>query len=1130
MKWKFLDRIPKWFWYVNGICLLTSILLIVLGFSAVQDLWFPGVILLILLVIADTALLLCLKDNSAVKQASAAPAGSGKRSSARPGQPYRPSAPVRKAQAPDQPTLALPKWVSKGRTPLYLFLAFLIPFLLMYIPFKFMGVTPYGNNMILATDLYHQYYPFLVDYHEKLRSGGSLLWTWTTGGGANYLALMAYYTASPLNLLSLLFPTDMLGQFVYYLTCTKIGLAGLFFALFLRITFKRSDISITAFGVMYALCAFVTGYYWNIIWLDTFALLPLVVAGTIALLREGKYRLYIIALALSIIANYYIALFVCIFVVFVSVGYTLVEFKSWRKTLRDFFKMVGCTVVSFMISAVLILPTYYAMQYTYNSSTGFPQEFAVNMGGTPDFAGVLMCFGKTISNTLAAVEPTTRDQTLPNVYCGVFAVFLAILFLFCSKIKKRERFYCLGLVIFLMLSFAVRQLDYIWHGFHFPNMLYFRFSFLLSFVLLYMAFRVFMYIDSIKPISVIAGICCFIFYLFVASRYYFDDGGAKLADLFSVADPNPIVLSGFLGLLIGAWLLLYSFRSYLQPYMQAIGVGVIGIATTIFVVNYAETFMTPLRKDHKEVHDNTTFQVIVIIIFTILFSAIALSLLSKQFKLRGHVLRFAISGVLILLAITEGAFSAAIGINAVGVINGDYYPLGGDSTIRMAEKIKEREEDTVDIFRAETVKYNTLNDNALIGYNGVSMFSSMVNASFTEYMEKFGICGWIASNRYTYQESSPFTNLMLNIKYLIIPYGSAHFDRTNMTAVAGREDKSDNETGYASLLQNNYYLPMGFLVKEDLLNYDVSTLAASQPIQNQNLFFRLATGLDGDLYEYFDAADSGSSTTVQAVAPRDGVAVAYVKPASSSSTYVTVKNGSRTISQVNIQRPYIMMLGTVTQGETLSVSTSSSTALSGSFAMFNEDLFIKGYNLFSRSTLHATSVSDTSIRGSINAVEDGLFYTSIPYTKGWKAYVDGEEVEITPLGDALVTFKLSKGQHTVELEYQPEGYPLGLIITIMGLVILIAMCILSWRKINLIDMALEKIKKGKKPRPALAAAGTAAGAVEAPAASAPPEETDTAPLSEEESETESIDSLLSRLSDDGGDSEGDPDAGDEPQS
>ncbi len=59
------------------------------------------------------------------------------------------------------------------------------------------------------------------------------------------------------------------------------------------------------------------GYYWNLIWIDTVALLPLVVLGTILIVREGKYKLYAVSLALSLIANFYIGLFTCIFTVMV---------------------------------------------------------------------------------------------------------------------------------------------------------------------------------------------------------------------------------------------------------------------------------------------------------------------------------------------------------------------------------------------------------------------------------------------------------------------------------------------------------------------------------------------------------------------------------------------------------------------------------------------------------------------------------------------------------------------------------------------------------------------------------------------------------------------------------------------
>lgn len=54
-------------------------------------------------------------------------------------------------------------------------------------------------------------------------------------------------------------------------------------------------------------------YSWDIMWLDAIALMPLVILGLHRMVRDGKFLLYTLALAGSLICNYYIALFVCIF-------------------------------------------------------------------------------------------------------------------------------------------------------------------------------------------------------------------------------------------------------------------------------------------------------------------------------------------------------------------------------------------------------------------------------------------------------------------------------------------------------------------------------------------------------------------------------------------------------------------------------------------------------------------------------------------------------------------------------------------------------------------------------------------------------------------------------------------------
>ena len=352
------------------------------------------------------------------------------------------------------------------------------------------------------------------------------------------------------------------------------------------------------------------------------------------------------------------------------------------------------------------------------------------------------------------------------------------------------------------------------------------------------------------------------------------------------------------------------------------------------------------------------------------------------------------------------------------------------------------------------------------------MFNSMVNKNITTYMEKFGICGWEASNRYTYQESSPYTNLMLNVKYLITPYG-AYLDTAHMDQIS--------QSGNVKLLENKYYLPQGFMTKSTLSSYDIKN-ASSNPMENQNNLFRLTTGLEGNIYRYLPsssstAATAGASITdtkngiftysssqqndsfdINYIADTDGTAVAYF---SGGTDNISIRvNGAEKIGYY-IKRPFIMMVGDVKKGDTITLHATMANSSSGSItsycAMFNDDLFKQGYDLLSKSTLDATTVKDSYIAGDITAQEDGLFYTSISYTKGWKAYVDGKETEITPVGDAMLAFPLEKGEHHIELKYIPEGFIPGLICTLLALMIFIALIILAPKR----EQIFAKIKAKK---------------------------------------------------------------------
>ena len=92
--------------------------------------------------------------------------------------------------------------------------AFWIPVVIMIIIFIQREIFPFGENSFLRTDMYHQYAPFFSEFHHKLRTGGSLLYSWDVGGGVNFAALYAYYLASPVNWLIILCPKAYIIEFM----------------------------------------------------------------------------------------------------------------------------------------------------------------------------------------------------------------------------------------------------------------------------------------------------------------------------------------------------------------------------------------------------------------------------------------------------------------------------------------------------------------------------------------------------------------------------------------------------------------------------------------------------------------------------------------------------------------------------------------------------------------------------------------------------------------------------------------------------------------------------------------------------------------------------------------------------
>lgn len=86
------------------------------------------------------------------------------------------------------------------------------------------------------------------------------------------------------------------------------------------------------------------------------------------------------------------------------------------------------------------------------------------------------------------------------------------------------------------------------------------------------------------------------------------------------------------------------------------------------------------------------------------------------------------------------------------------------------------------------------------------------------------------------------------------------------------------------------------------------------------------------------------------------------------------------------------------------------------------------------------------ITGSIELESDKMLCLSIPYTEGWKAYVDGKEQDTVQIATGFTGIELKTGRHQIELRYTTPFLKWGACLSIIGMMLLIAVNIFYTRK------------------------------------------------------------------------------------
>lgn len=370
------------------------------------------------------------------------------------------------------------------------FLAFLIPFAVLFLCYAIFGVWPFGKRSVLALDLNGQYVCYYDSVYNILNGSESLFYSWSRNMSGEMMGIIGYYLASPFNIFVWLFPREMITEGLLTMMLMKVGACGLTMSLFLTKYRGMSRLTSVIFPTMYALCSYFIVQTMNPMWLDGVLVLPLVVWGVEALVREGKWKLVTFSLIYAFVTNFYIGYMIGIFSALYFITFMVSSGMKWswsyvwtRCTLFGY-----CAIASVLSSCFMILPVYKSL------SLG-KFEFSV-----PDYSlRQNFDFVNLIPKFLPNSYDTVRMEGLPFLYCGIVTLILVPLYFACRKYRLREKLANGALMAVLFLCMYITPIDMLWHGGQLPNWLPYRYSFMISFLMVLFAAKAFERLDRIKP-------------------------------------------------------------------------------------------------------------------------------------------------------------------------------------------------------------------------------------------------------------------------------------------------------------------------------------------------------------------------------------------------------------------------------------------------------------------------------------------------------------------------------------------------------------------------------------------------------------------------------------------------------
>lgn len=866
---------------------------------------------------------------------------------------------------------------------------------------------PFGENIILRMDLYHQYAPLYAELYERVFGGDSLIYSFTSGLGSSFLGNYFNYLSSPTLLFVLLFGHINVPEAIAAIVLFKAAASSYTFTYFLGKITNKCDISTSAFGLLYAFSGYFIAYYWNIMWLDAVVVFPLVMLGIWYIIEKGKPQLYICSLAFVMMTNYYMAYMTCIlsvvfFLYFYFSHYSLgdkmhndiIIKAKYKKTagvtifnsrfLVRGFTFAGSSVLAAMIAAFALLPVFFILQTSSATNSSFPSSFSTYFNIFDFFA-----------NHMAGVEPTIRssgDAVYPNIYCGIITLILVPLFMFSKKFSLKEKIATTAVIGFFFLSFNINILNYIWHGFHFPNDLPYRFSFAYSFFMIFIAYRVITKIGRIGGKEILMSACGVAAFSVIVEKI----GSANV-------DQTVVWTTVSFAIVYAVILAFLKNPKYAKASISILLLT--AVCAEILIADTPNYKVTQTKESYTKSYEDTA------------------AVIDKIEELEGE----------------DGFYRMELATLLTRMDNSWFYYPGVSTFTSMAYEKVANLQYCLGLYGNEINSYTYNCQTGL--YNSMMSLKYIVDNHSYVPTDNYKP---VMDGNFLFTKVDTHNDMTIYKNNYWLPVAFSVNEGTDVNWVHNNGDEYRNDINpFAS--QNDFYFNASGVA--DILEPLKGVVSDTRNVEEVDA----VSVEDGsfNVYKTNTSEKSNEITFKYEVAETQNIYV-YIDAADVDSALISA--GGFTYNQSIDNDPYILDVGTVKAGTDLYISYSiKDDKISSSVNQYvygmNKDKFIDAYNKINAGgVLDVTKNTESRIEGTIKLAEGKMVYTSIPYDEGWAVYVDGVKLDdsaIVRVGDALMGVYMDSGEHTVEFKYSPRGFALGLGVSAVGILLFVLMLILK---------------------------------------------------------------------------------------